>query len=468
MFREREDASSFFCHIGFEARKIDLLEGSHEKDERASGHCFSQPPCLRLSGFDSKGSEKALLEGGSSSMYDVIVVGARCAGSPTAMLLARKGYRVLLLDKATFPSDTMSGHFLHQRGAACLKRWGILERVIATNCPAITSVTLDLGPFSLVGSILPTDGVAALYAPRRIMLDYLLVKAAVEAGAELREGFHVQELLKEEERVAGIRGGHVRGEPITEKATLVIGADGMRSLVARAVQAPTYQRRPVFCCAYYSYWSGISAAGGELYPRDHRIIITFPTNDSKVLVAIQWPHQEFDAIRRDIRGHFLQTLEACTPHLASRIREAKQEERFVGTGDLPNFFRKPYGPGWALVGDAGHFKDPILAHGISDAFRDAELLAEAIDSGLAGRRPLQEALSDYEQRRNETALPLYELNCQRATLEPPPPAMQSLFSALRSNSVEFSRYIAALAGTVSPAEFFATENMERILNDLRP
>lgn len=157
-------------------------------------------------------------------MYDVIVVGARCAGSPTAMLL---------VDKARFPSDTMSGHMLHTRGGACLKRWGILEQVIATNCPAITSAMLDLGPFSLAGSVFPTDGVAALYAPRRIVLDHILVEAAVEAGAELREGFHVQELLMEGDQVIGIRGRHVQGEPVTEKTTLVIGADGMRSVVAR-------------------------------------------------------------------------------------------------------------------------------------------------------------------------------------------------------------------------------------------
>ncbi len=187
-----------------------------------------------------------------------------------------------------------------------------------------------------------------------------------------------------------------------------------------------------------------------------------------MLVAIQWPRKEFDAIRRDIPGHFLETLEVCAHHLASRVREGQQAERFVGTGDLPNFFRKPYGPGWALVGDAGHFKDPILAHGISDAFHDAELLSDAIDSGLAGRRPLQEALADYENQRDEMALPLYELNRQMATLKPPPPEMQRLFGALRSNPVEASRYMATLAGTISPAEFFAPENMARILNGLRP
>ena len=398
-------------------------------------------------------------------MYDVIVVGARCAGSPTAMLLARKGYRVLLVDKATFPSDTMSGHFIHSRGVACLKRWGLLEQLAATNCPAITRKTLDFGSFSLVGSEPPSDGVAVQYAPRRTVIDQILVNAAVEAGAELREGFTVQKLLMDGERVTGIRGHHAQDEPVTEQATLVIGADGRRSLVAHAVQAPTYHSKPSFTCGYYAYWSGIPIEGAEIYPRAHRIIFALPTNDGKTLVAIQWPREEFQAVRRNIAAHFMQTLDEFTPHLASRVHEGRQEERFVGTGDIPNFFRKPYGSGWALVGDAGHFKDPVLAHGMSDAFQDAERIAEAIDSGLAGRRPLQDALADYEQRRNEAALPLYEINSQMAMLEPPPPETQCLLNALRSNPIETSRYIAVLAGSISPAEFFAPENIARIISE---
>lgn len=400
-------------------------------------------------------------------MYDVIVVGARCAGSPTAMLLARKGYRVLLVDKATFPSDTISGHVLHARGGAYLQRWGLLDQVIASNCPAITSVTLDLGPFSLAGSVLPADGVSALYAPRRTVLDHILVQAASEAGAELREGFLAQELLVEGDRVTGIRGHDARGKFVSEKATLVIGADGKHSMVARTVRAPIYHSRPVFCCAYYAYWSDVAVEGVEMYPREHRIIYAAPTNDGKTLVAIQWPRHEFHAVRRDIPGHFFETLEDYTPHLASRVHQGKQEERFVGTGDLPNFFRKPYGSGWALVGDAGHFKDPILAHGISDAFHDAELLAEAVDSGLAGRRPLYEALAGYAQQRDEFALPLYELNCQMAALEPPPPDMQRLLSALRDDPAEVERYIATLTGTLAPSEFFAPDNMARIMSGLK-
>jgi flavin-dependent dehydrogenase len=145
------------------------------------------------------------------------------------------------------------------------------------------------------------------------------------------------------------------------------------------------------------------------------------------------------------------------------VRAGRREERFAGTADLPNFFRRPYGPGWALVGDAGFHKDPFLAQGISDAFRDAELLAEALDAGLAGRRPLEAALAEYEQRRNEAALPFYELNYQAATLEPPAPQLLQLRAALRGNPEDTARFFGVNAGTVPVAEFFAPENVQRIL-----
>ena len=168
-------------------------------------------------------------------MYDVIIVGARCAGAPTAMLLARKGYRVLLVDKATFPSDTMSGHFIHAKGVAKLKHWGLLDQVVRSNCPPIRNMLLDLDSLVLVGSILPVDGATEAYAPRRTKLDKILVDAAVEAGAQLYEGFHVQEILMEGERVTGIRGRGAEGTLVTEKASLVVGADGRHSLVANQV-----------------------------------------------------------------------------------------------------------------------------------------------------------------------------------------------------------------------------------------
>ncbi|HET8843805.1 MAG TPA: NAD(P)/FAD-dependent oxidoreductase [Ktedonobacteraceae bacterium] len=349
-------------------------------------------------------------------MYDVIVVGARCAGAPTAMLLARKGYRVLLVDKATFPSDTMSSHFLQTRGGACLKRWGLLERITATRCPAIRTMTIDVGHAVFTDAVPPTDDLAMCYAPRRTLLDHILVNAAVEAGAHLWDGFRVHELLWEEGHVTGICGSSARGKTISEKAALVIGADGKRSVVARKVQAAPYSVLPTLTCGYYAYWGGVSLEGQEISQHDHRAAIAFPTNDEKIVVAVQWPGEQFDAVRHDIKGHFMETLEQWTPHLAARLRAGVQVERFVGTGDLPNFFRCSSGPGWALIGDAAHCKDPILAQGMSDAFRDVELLVEAIENGLSGDCSLQEALSNYEQRRNDAAFPLYELNCQMAAL----------------------------------------------------
>jgi flavin-dependent dehydrogenase len=396
-------------------------------------------------------------------MYDAIVVGARCAGSPTAMLLARKGYRVLLVDKAGFPSDTLSTHYIHQPGVARLKRWGLLDRVVASNCPPACQTTFDVGPFALVGEPPPTEGVKDGYAPRRKVLDTILVEAAAEAGAEVREHFSVTDLLMEGDRVRGIRGQTTGGTPVTEEAHMVIGADGLRSLVARAVQAPTYHERPTLTCGYYSYWSDVPILGAELYPRPERMVTSCPTNDGQTLVFILWPKTLFHEVRADIEGHFMQAL-SLVPAFAERVQSGKRSERFYGTADLPFFFRKPYGLGWALVGDAGYHKDPITAQGISDAFRDAELVTEAIDAGLSGKLPLEEALADYERRRNEAVLPIYEFTYQLATLEPPAPEMQQLFAALHHNQEQTNRFFGAIVGTVPIPEFFAPENIGRIMN----
>ncbi|HEY7094970.1 MAG TPA: NAD(P)/FAD-dependent oxidoreductase [Ktedonobacterales bacterium] len=395
-------------------------------------------------------------------MYDAIVIGARCAGSPAAMLLARKGYRVLLLDRDAFPSDHMSTHWIHQPGMARLDRWGLRERLVATGCPPITAITMDLGPLALRGSPPPAGDIAEAYCPRRTILDKLLVDAAVEAGAELREHFAVQDLVWDGDCVSGIRGHSASGAMVTEQARIVIGADGVHSLVARQVDAPIYNTKPTYACAYYSYWSGLPLDSVEFYPREHRGFGALPTHHGLTCIIVGWPHDEFHAYRADIEGNFLKTLELA-PAFAERARQGRREERFTGTAEMLNFFRKPYGSGWALVGDAGYHKDSITAQGISDAFRDAELVAKAVDAGLSGQRPLEEALAEYEQRRNEEAFPIYEFTCQLAALEPPPAEMQQLFAALRGNHVETDRFMGVLAGTTPVPAFFAPENLARIL-----
>jgi flavin-dependent dehydrogenase len=378
------------------------------------------------------------------------------------MLLARKGYRVLLLDRDAFPSDHMSTHWIHQPGVARLKRWGLRERLVATGCPPITTITMDIGPFALHGTTPPAGDVAQAYCPRRTVLDKLLVDAAVEAGAELREHFTVEDLVWDGDRVSGVTGRPASGATVTEQARMVIGADGIHSLVARQVAAPAYNTRPTYSCAYYSYWSGVPLDGVEFYPRERRGFGALPTHQGLTAIIVGWPHKEFHTYRADIEGNLLQTLELA-PAFAERVRQGKREERFAGTAELFNYFRKPYGPGWALVGDAGYHKDPITAQGICDAFRDAELVAEAVDVGLSGQQPIEEALADYERRRNEAALPVYELTCQLATLEPPPAEMRQLFTALHGNQAETDRFMGVLAGTTPVPEFFAPEHLERII-----
>jgi flavin-dependent dehydrogenase len=340
------------------------------------------------------------------------------------MLLARQGYRVLLVDRATFPSNSMRNHVIRHAGVARLQRWGLLERVIATGCPPIRTGTVDLGDFPLTEHLTPSDGVDAEYAPRRFVLDKILVDAAAEAGAEVREGVAVSELLIEHGQVVGVRGsstdGAGRRSGMTERARIVIGADGQHSLVARTVGAPVDHERPALTCAYYSYWTDLPCAGLEVWmlPRP-AFLLAFPTHFGRTCVAVQVPVAEFAALRCDIAGSFLRIVDRA-PSLAERMRSAHRAERLYGTADLPNRFRKPYGPGWALVGDAGYVKDPITARGISDAFRDAELLTDAIDAGLKRGSPMAEALAAYEQRRNAAAMGEYEEACHEASYPPIP------------------------------------------------
>ncbi len=396
-------------------------------------------------------------------MYDAIVVGARCAGSPTAMLLARKGYRVLLVDRATFPSDTMSTHCVG-KGLPRLRSWGLLEQVLGINCPWILRRTFTLGDFPLTFNDPPRDGIPAALCPRRITLDKILVDAAVNAGAELREGFSVNEILLEGHKVIGVLGRLKGGPIVTERGRIVIGADGRHSLVARSVRAPRYKEVPPLMCWYYTYWSNVPTKGFEkhiLY--DERIqALVLPTNDGLTAILIGWGQEQFHTVKADIEGHYMTAIN-CVPGLPERMQEAQREDRFLGGGDFDNFFCKPFGPGWALVGDAGYHKDPTNAIGISDAFRDADLLAGAIDAGFSGRIPLEEAFADYERQRNEDALPSYENNCDTASFKPPPPELLEIRAALKDGSQQdIDQMFAAHRGRIPREEFFSAENIQRI------
>jgi 2-polyprenyl-6-methoxyphenol hydroxylase-like FAD-dependent oxidoreductase len=392
--------------------------------------------------------------------YDVIVVGARCAGAPTAMLLARKGYRVLAVDRATFPSDTVSTHLIHPSGVDALRRWGLLDRVIATGCPAIHTYAFDFGPFTLTGSP-GADRRDVAYAPRRTVLDKILVDAASAAGVEVREGFTVEELVVDAGQVVGIRGHSRGGASVTERARVVVGADGLQSLVARAVDAERYREKAPLLAAYYSYWSGLPMGGRfEAYIRPHRAFAAWPTNDDRTLVIGGWPYAEFESNKADIEGHFLKVID-LVPDFADRLRSARREERFAGMA-VPGYFRKPFGPGWALVGDAGYNKDFITAQGIQDAFRDAELCVQALDEACTGRRAFHEAMAHYQATRDEHVMPMYEFTAELASLEPPPPELQQILAAAHGNQAAMDGFARVNAGVTSPAEYFSEDSVRQI------
>ena len=315
-------------------------------------------------------------------MYDVIIVGTRVAGAATAMLLARRGLKVLAVDRATFPSDTLSTHQVQVPGCAALARWGLLGQVLAAGTPPTRTVRFDQGTAAFSASLREFEGVDLMCSPRRLLLDTILVDAARQAGAELRDSFIAEELTRDATgTVTGLRGRTKGGPLVTEQARLTVGADGRHSLVARLTGAASYRTRPSRSMGCYTYWSGVPAQpGGQLYGRPGLAAGSWPTNDGLLMTYLAWPAARFAEFRRDVEGNFLRSLDEVG--LGDRIRAGQRAERFRTAPDLPAWFRQPYGPGWALVGDAGLLMDPITGQGISDAFRDAELLAAAID-----RRP---------------------------------------------------------------------------------
>ena len=395
-------------------------------------------------------------------MYDAIVIGARCAGSPTAMLLARKGHRVLLIDRAAFPSDTMSTHLIHPHGVAALQRWGLLDELIATGAPALPTLRLDFGPVVLDGTPPAVDGISEHYAPGRRVLDKLLIDAASSAGADVRTQTSVTGLLRVGERVSGVRFSRPGSPDMRVLARIVIGADGVRSTIAKHVGARTYHDKGQLTCAYYSYWSGVESPRLTLYSRPGGAVGEIPTQHGLTCVYAAWPVDELHAVRSDIEGSFATAIEQHAPDLAARMHRAQREERFVGSGRIPNFFRQSHGPGWALAGDAASHKDPIGALGITDAFRDAERVAGAVHTGLTGQEDLDAALAGCQRDREARCMALYELNAQFAALEPPTPELQRLVAALASNQRDTDRFIGVVSGSLPVAEFFSPGNLARI------
>lgn len=401
-------------------------------------------------------------------MYDVIVVGARCAGSPLAMLLARQGHRVLVVDRATFPSDTISTHFIQQAGLSRLKSWGLLDRLVATGVPPIRRMNFAYTGIELSGFADPIDGLTEVYAPRRTVLDSILVDGARESGAEVIEGFAVEELVYDDnDRVAGVRGKVVGEEEQKEfRSAFVVGADGRNSTIAELVKAEFYDVVPAACFVYYSYFSGIEWEFHHQTDSNHQQIGAWPTHDGQMICAVMRRKDRFREFRVNAEKNFHSIYDEIVPELGQDLRDnGKREEQLRPMLYPDNYRRRSSGPGWALVGDAGYHKDPFTGLGITDALKYTEVLADKLHQGLAGDRPIDEAVAEYVAHRDEDSRGSYALTTSISELELTP-FFDAVFRATSRSEHFKSRFFTMLGGGIHGDEFFAPDQLEKLYDEV--
>jgi flavin-dependent dehydrogenase len=338
--------------------------------------------------------------------FDVIVVGARVAGAATAMLLARSGLRVLLVDRDRYGTDTLSTHALMRGSVYLLSEWGLLDRIVEAGTPPVRQTSFDYGTDLVTVSLKPTLGVRALYAPRRTVLDPVLVDAAAAAGAEIRFGVSVAGLLRDGTgRVVGIHGRDRSGAAVAARAPLTVGADGVRSTVAREAGAATLRIGGGAGAIIYGYWSELPTSGYEWFYRPGYSAGVIPTNAGQVCVFAGTAADHLaGGVGADLTGTYRRLLAAATGGAGGRLAQACPPRRLHTWVGRPSYVRQAHGEGWVLIGDAGSFLDPLSTHGITDALRDAELLTRAIV--LTG--DLAAALSWFAESRDRVVGPLFQ------------------------------------------------------------
>jgi len=381
----------------------------------------------------------------STNNYDAVIVGARCAGAATGMLLAAAGLRVLVFDKARYGSDTLSTHALMRPAVLLLKRWGLVDKLEHTGTPRIERTTFryadDFGIEEVAVDIKPRNGVDALYAPRRTALDRVLVDAAREAGAEVRHGVQMVDLIRSAEgRVTGVRVRTQEGETQDVHAGIVIGADGRRSGVARLTGSTPYVVGQHTTTTAYGYFRDLPIDGNRWYYRPGMGAGVIPTNDRQTLIFASVSQNFAQGSAADRAAAFYQVIAESAPDIGARVSHEQLVSKLYFFAGMRGFLRQPWGDGWALVGDAGYMTDPITAHGITNALRDAELLSRAIIGGTG--------LAEYQTSRDDLSLKFFEISDRVASLDWDIPTVQQYH---RMMSQEMSREEQALVAIPEPS-----------------
>jgi 2-polyprenyl-6-methoxyphenol hydroxylase-like FAD-dependent oxidoreductase len=403
--------------------------------------------------------------------YDVIIVGARIAGAATAALLAEQGAHVLLLDSATFPAPTISCPVFYGNSMAMLERIGVLDLVDAIGAPRITRYGTRSPDLDLVARLPHAYGRDFAYSIRRERLDTaVLRRVQTYPRITLREGFRVSDLLWGAGQVVGVRGRQHGGPEETIYARVVVGADGKRSRVARAVDAPIYDRMTGDTAIFYAYYRDFApleepSAIVNLEPVSRQAALVFDADNGLTVVSVGVPSARFAAARTDPEGTLERTWRSF-PELAARGRNAIRETPVVGQGPTDSFYRQSYGPGWALVGDAGHYIDPITGQGINNALRSAELFATAWARSQR-RTAWQRAMADYQRQRDRETRPMYNLVAFGRRVQPAVDAgldiWTPLLQAIARHPEITTHYIGIYNGATRVDAFFSPANLTRIL-----
>lgn len=384
--------------------------------------------------------------------YDVVVVGGRVAGASTALLLARAGARVALLDRSRPGSDTVSTHALMRAGVLQLSRWGLLDRIVAAGTPPIRSTSFHNaeGP-SLRVEIRSTAGVDALYAPRRYLLDGLLVEAAADAGVAVLHETTMTALRHDENgRVRGVRATGRSGQVVELSASITVGADGVRSTVAALAQAPILRQGRSCSAMLYRYLADIPPDGYEWAYRAGAAAGVIPTNCEQTCVFVGTTPTGLRHLRRTgVESTFASLLAQAAPGLVALVAAATPAGRIHAWGGVPGYVRQAWGPGWALVGDAGYFKDPITTHGMTDAMRDAELLATAIEESATSARAEEVAFARYQTTRDRLSADLFTVTEQVAAYDWDGDGIQALLRRVSSAMKDEVDHLQALGTPVA-------------------